>query len=654
VRATASWLCLPVALACLAAPARGATHRVPPDHWERNLVPNPGLELDADANGLPDGWNLPPGQCAWDADAKHSGARSLRFTNTDRDVYRLVTAPVALIPGVRYRIAAWVKGKDVRNGDVHDQGAGLCLEWMDAAGNWLGGHYPSCKPGTFDWTQLEGETGAVPATAARGHVVLYLRQKNTGTAWFDDVEVRAVRGLPLLVRLVAPAYRAAVEAPTKGKTIGVEVSLNRREHDLPPRGLQLRLSLPDAAFPPRPAPEDDQPARLSWELPELPAGTHPLVVRLLSGEEALAEEKIALHVVEPSARAVTLDGQGRLLVEGKPFFPLGLYLGPTEDEHLARIAEAGFNTILCYGYGAGKDPRAYLDRAAKHGLKVIYSIKDFYENSKWYPKQGKTSDLDLMRKYVTDLRDHPALLAWYTNDELGPIWMPKLQAAYDLVCELDPGHPAFQVLCVPSQNRLYYGVTDVLGVDPYPIPRHPVTMVGEWMETAREAMSAAKPVWCVPQIFQWANYSKNPKDREPTFAEKRAMIYLALIHRAQGLVGYSYYDLLKGDDKAVFARRWGEVSAIAADVRRLIPALLEGREAGADRESAVRYRVLEAGGAAYAIVVNTHGDAAADIAIPIPRGAAATRLDTGRPAALRDGKLIDTLQALESALYLVK
>lgn len=613
-------------LAAAATSALAAAPKVPAEHWGRNLVANPGFEEGAD--GRPSGWHMPPGQCAWDAAEKHSGTRSLRFTNTDRNVYRLITAPVALIPGVRYRIAAWVKGRDVRSRDGQDQGAGLCIEWSDKAGKWLGGYYPACKAGTFEWTRIEDETGAVPAEAASAHVVLYLRQHNTGTAWFDDVEVTAIRGPALDFGIVSPHYRATVQRPTEGKKLGLRVRLNLAEHDLPKGGLSFEAVVAGAdgrvLATQRSARRAETQEAGYWvvDLPQLAAGRYTLAVGLLDagGRRAGEPTTATFRVAEPVPRKVTLDDAGRLIVEGKPFFPLGLYLGPTEDEHLARIAAAGFNTILCYGYGAGKDPRAYLDRAAKHGLKVIYSIKDFYEGSAWYPKQGAASDLDQMRQYITELRDHPALLAWYINDELGPPWMPKLQAAYDLVCDLDPDHPAFQVLCVPSQNALYYGVTDILGVDPYPVPRHPVTMVGEWMDTARAAMWRAKPVWCVPQIFQWANYSKDPKDREPTLGEKRAMAYLALIHGAQGLICYSYYDLLKGGDKAVFERRWREVSAIAGEVAKLIPVLLDGREVAADLKGAVRLRALEHAGATHTVAVNTSGEALdATIAFPKAR-----------------------------------
>ncbi|MFP4055825.1 MAG: hypothetical protein ACLF0G_03030 [Candidatus Brocadiia bacterium] len=604
-----------VLLAALCASPLALGRDVPEDHWGRNLVPNPGFERDADGDGQPDGWSLPPGHCAWDAATRHGGEHSLRFTNAEPETYRLVTAPVPLLPGVRYRVSAWVKGEGVHDGDAWQQGAGICIEWHDADGKWLGGHYPKCREGTFEWARLGGESPPLPPEAARAHVVLYLRKGNVGTAWFDDVAVRALRGPAFSARLVRPAYRATVEAATDEKPIAVQVRLNRREHALPAEGLDLEAELRDPAgrllarFPPRPAPPDEGPARMAWRLPALPLGAHTLRVRL-AARRPVAERQLALRVAMPLERKVRVDERRRLAVDGEPFFPLGLYLGPTEDEHLARIAEAGFNTILCYGYGAGKEPRAYLDRAREHGLKVIYSIKDFYEGTRYYPRREGMSDIELVRRTVGDLRDHPALLAWYTNDELGPEWLPKLRAAYRLVCRLDPHHPAFQVLCRPGEFDRYYAVTDILGCDPYPVPRHPVTMVGEWMDTAHRAMATAKPVWCVPQIFRWANYTGRPQDREPTFAEKRAMAALALIHRAQGLVFYSYYDLRKGLEKGtaappeLFDRRWREASAIARMVRGLIPALLEGREVAARLEGEVRYRVLDHGGQRHVIAVN--------------------------------------------------
>jgi hypothetical protein len=641
---------------------------VPPEHWEQNLAPNPGFELDADGNQAPDGWRLPQGQCAWDAAERADGQHSLRFTNTDPGVYRLATAPVALIPGLRYRFSVAVKGQDIRSEDPSDRGATLCIEWQDAQDKWLGGAYPRGLVGTFAWTRAGGETSVVPPNAARAHVALYMREKTVGTAWFDDVQVEALRGPLLCVTLLEPAYQATLEPPTDQQKVVLEVRLNPREHPIAASGLRLRLALRDpggepvACYPLRRVPCTEEPLLVSAAVPELPFGTYQFAVELLGrGGDPLAQDTARFHVVPPVQRKVRVDARGRLLVEGQPFFPLGLYLGPTEDEHLARIAQGGFNTLLCYGYGPATDPRAYLDRAAKHGLKVIYSIKDFYEGSEWYPKREGKTDEDLIRDYVTQLRDHPALLAWYTNDELGPEWMPKLRAAYDLVRTLDPDHPTFQVLCQPDENHLYYGVTDILGVDPYPIPRRPVTMVGEWMDTARAAMRDRKPAWCVPQIFQWGVYHHDAAEREPTADEKRAMIYLALIHRAQGLVCYSYHDLFKDVPagkqvpQEVFERRWTEVTDALRDIREILPFLLDGEETAADLTSRVRYRVLRLKDKACVIFVNTDPKDMAAALIPLPCGTTARKLRSGLVVPILGGKLsMAILPPLGAAVYVVE
>lgn len=656
-----------LALGCRPVGRRAEMPEVPPEHWEQNLAGNPGFESDADGDEAPDGWKLVPGQCAWDAAEKQDGQRSLRFSNADPNVYRLVTAPIAIIPGVRYRYSVAVKGKDIRSTNPSDQGAGICIEWHDAEGKWLGGSYASCKAGTFGWTRAGGESPPVPEGAARGHVVLYLRKKSVGTAWFDDVEVQALRGPMMSVALLEPVYRATLESPTDDKQAVLEVRINRREHPEARRALRLHLALrgrdgePIAEYPSRRIASTGEPITVRATLPALAFGAYDLVVELRGRrDKPLAQDKARLHVVPPTKRKVRLDERGRLIVDGKPFFPLGLYLGPTEDEHLERIAKGGFNTILCYGYGVAKEPKAYLDRAQKHGLKVVYSIKDFYEGIRWYPKRKGKTDTDLIREYVARFRDHPAVIAWYTNDELGPQWMPKLKAAYDLVRTLDPDHPTLQVLCRPAENHLYYGVTDILGVDPYPIPRRPVTMVGEWMDTATAAMRGRKPVWCVPQIFQWGVYRHDVSQREPSFDEKRAMIYLALIHRAQGLICYSYYDLFKDVEKntkvpqEVFERRWSEVTRIAGVVKQIIPALLDGEEVAAKLDGVVRHRILKHGGRRVVIVVNTGTASSKTIALPVPGGTTAKQLDTGRTVPIEGGKLRDLLAPLGAAVYLVE
>ena len=643
----------------------------------QNLVANPGFEANADADALPDAWQAPVDMVAWDKEVRHAGGYSLRFTNTDKATYRLITQNLSLKPGTRYRVSAWVRGQDVRDGDEYDDGAGICLEWYDAAGKWVGGSYPACVKGTFSWRPVTIETGELPPQTAGGHVALYLRRNNTGTAWFDDVVVEEVTPPLLQAYLLSPAYRGEIRQPTAGAHVKVAATVARRPHALEAKTLRASLAVGGwhgsraGSASTRLAPGESSTV-LTFTLPDLPSqqcpafpgSTYTADLVLFDDGTALAGKSMRLKVLPPGEqRRVWIDDRQRLVVEGKPFFPLGLYLGPTEDEHLARIAAAGFNTILCYGYGVGANSEAYMERARAHGLKVIYSIKDFYEGTTWFPKTQGKGGLDLARQYVSALRNHPALLAWYINDELGLDFVPQLAEMYDLVSKMDPQHPAFQVLCHPPEFGRYYDVTDILGVDPYPVPRRLVSMVTEWMETAAAAMHAAKPVWAVPQLHKWGIYSGKDGEREPTYDEKRCMAFLGLIGGAKGIIFYSYYDLFRetGHSQApadVFERRWGEVTRIAADLRKVIPAALEGELVAVEMSGSgpdVRASAFRLNGHVYLLAANASSESPQDVAAKLtgaPQGAV-RKLFSGGAAKLERDALRDTLPPLGVETYLM-
>lgn len=629
---------------------------------EKNILLNGGFEEEE--NSIPVGWLLPKEVSFLDDQIAHAGKFSLKYTRSDKNDYRLISQSLPCLPGKLYKVSLWVRGENVQ-GDPADQGAGFCIEWMDKEGKWMGGTYPDCLAGTFDWQKISTLV-RIPKEAAAVNIVLYMRRGTTGTAWFDDVEV--VRTTPPLIvlRPIFPAYRGILQLPSKGKKAIAKLEIDREDYDLRGSSLWITNELRDergkiVAKGEKKLGGDEEETELSLPLPDLGPENYKWIIRVLKGNEELARESIDIRAVRQVEEKVYIDERGRLIVEGKPFFPLGLYLGPTEDEHLKRIAEAGFNTILCYGYGVGDEPEAYLERAQKYGLKVIYSIKDFYEGTRWFPQMGK-SGLELAKEYVEKLRDHPALLVWYINDELPISYLPRLSEMYELVKKLDPNHPQLQVLYQLPDLELYYNCTDIMGVDPYPIPSQPITMVSEWTSSAVKAMANSKPVWVVPQIFDWSVYNPDNPPREPTFEEKKNMFYQALINGAKGLIAYSYFDLLevtggKEAPKEVFERRWQEISAIAREVKKLIPVLLEGKDVaqlqGKLGDGKVMIRGLAYQNKLCILVANISSDRVSlTVSLPGKGWREAKRID-GAPITLKAGKLSDQLKPLEATTYVV-
>ena len=295
---------------------------------------------------------------------------------------------------------------------------------------------------------------------------------------------------------------------------------------------------------------------------------------------------------------VRIDEENRLIVNGVPFFPMGFF-GPGGDEGMARIAAAGYNTILCYGYGlhAGiEGARDFLDRAQKHGLWVLYSLKDYYP--KYYEKKWPSlnlaakglSNAELARtRHVEPLKDHPALLAWYIADEHVPANSGRqphgrdyMLALQEMVHEVDPNHPTMAVTNTKwSKPPQYIGAADIVTADPYPIPGQPLKTVSDYLDELRDGVTSNMPVWHCVQVFDKGVYGGIGDTREPTFSEIRCMTYLGLTRAVNGVIYYHYNDLMRragrqNENELNFQRRWAQMQCIAPELEKAARLLLHG------------------------------------------------------------------------------
>jgi hypothetical protein len=143
---------------------------------------------------------------------------------------------------------------------------------------------------------------------------------------------------------------------------------------------------------------------------------------------------------------------GQLRVDGAPFFPVGMYAHGLDDADWAWMQAAGINTVVTYTNGlAAEAVRAvtpanltaigrFLDGAHAHDVKVFLSLKDFYDQTNHL---GADTNDQLVTSIVEAVRDHPALLGWYVNDEYKTDYLATLEKRARLLVALDPHH----VLC---------------------------------------------------------------------------------------------------------------------------------------------------------------------------------------------------------------
>ena len=314
----------------------------------------------------------------------------------------------------------------------------------------------------------------------------------------------------------------------------------------------------------------------------LPEGRYWLAARWqdpVGGADSLA---VACEKFAPAAREVKIDLFSQsLLVDGEPFFPIGLYW--LRAEELGPMRRLHFNSGDYFYKLRGEEVAALMDAAAVEGMQILLELTE-------YARRQPEPDYRAIAALVKRYRQHPALLAWYLVDEPDETKMAPASALaiYELIRELDPYHPVYLVNNRPRTYAAYSDASDILAIDVYPIPNYPITQVRDYMQRARWTSLGRKPVWLIAQAFggveHWA--------RSPTASELRNMIYQGLVEGAKGVLFYRYCQ--ENERHIQPLALWREVQHLAAELAELGPVLLqeehrlESQAAGAEVEVVVK------------------------------------------------------------------
>ena len=238
----------------------------------------------------------------------------------------------------------------------------------------------------------------------------------------------------------------------------------------------------------------------------LPEGRYWLTARWrdpVGGADSLA---VLCEKFAPAAREVKIDLFSQsLLVDGEPFFPIGLYW--LRADILAPMRQLHFNSGDYYYKLRGEEVASLMDAAAVEGMQILLELTE-------YARQKPEPDYRAIAALVKRYRQHPALLAWYLVDEPDETKMNPAAALamYELIRELDPYHPVYLVNNRPRTYAAYSDASDILAIDVYPIPNYPITQVGNYMQRARWTSLGQKPVWLIAQAFGgWSTGHVRPR-----------------------------------------------------------------------------------------------------------------------------------------------
>ena len=365
--------------------------------------------------------------------------------------------------------------------------------------------------------------------------------------------------LPPLFEVQPNAYRGIISTERRVDSVDFKVELNPALEDL--RGARIKLEVfnsqsnkvADAiAYVSR----DKVPGHM-WipiKLPHtLPAGSYAVRGALNKGRGTVLSET-SFRIFEPTKSQTIIDGDNTLLVQGKPFFPLGIY-------HVAgkykEVSDIGFNFCQFWRWMLGGntpdgEPQG-LAGARTNGLMCL-----FESNHKF---------VGLQQESVARLGSNPAISMWYVGDEPTEGDDLMLRTTNDEWHKYDEQHPTYLLLCRPDLFGDLHPYGDILAFNAGggKTLEEMAKKAVENIEKARAATDGHKALiyvpWSIPDNFETV----------------RILAYTAIVSDIRGIIWYCW-DQTGGGPVGIGLSKNPEYQAkfkdLLAEIKSFMPGLL--------------------------------------------------------------------------------
>lgn len=322
------------------------------------------------------------------------------------------------------------------------------------------------------------------------------------------------------------------------------------------------------------------------------------------------------------ATTASIAPDGNVLVNGEPFFPIGIYhvswIGNRQggkavpDLHLA--ADAGFN-LFHATIDSRDDTQDLLDAAAARGVYVIGEVP--------WPAHGPDD-------FVNEWQHEPSIIGWLIADDFnapysGPAYNhppSQLVARRAELAALAPQHLSYASGGAYPGFRIdeFAGTMDLMGFQSYPLgaqnspDEYALQENVDSFDWVRDRLAGTGQTFIAnPQAYKWGG------SRYPTPREARNLLYAPLLRGAKGVLWYTMWE---GSDRYLPKTApdlWAELPALNHETATLAPFLLHGTRTelvtGDPRVHAARW---ELAGQTLVLALGTHREGTRPVALALP------------------------------------
>ncbi|MBR6588200.1 MAG: hypothetical protein IKK82_12370 [Kiritimatiellae bacterium] len=319
-------------------------------------------------------FSVPEGDYRYVDGAGWEGRRAIVFRSETPCRGKCPFVALDLAPGYQYEFTAIVQSRLSEDSVVE-----LSLSWFDSLGKRISS--ATGKPMNDNevlpdgWVRYGAKTPIIPANAVRGAMHVYVCHGGKGRAVFDRFTLKQ-----LDAKWVGPLLSSAYQNVAVDGTVRFAVPLMHFEALRIPKGeLCATFTMKGADGKPFSLPPsciDGRHAEVSVDVSRLAKGSNPVVFELKTTKRSYGISKCTFTRADAlPERKVWIDSKKRLIVDGKPFFMLGMYWRKITDKELDVFCPSPFNTVL----PCQRPVRAQFDLCQKRGLKMCYPFENLYD-----------------------------------------------------------------------------------------------------------------------------------------------------------------------------------------------------------------------------------------------------------------------------------
>ena len=287
------------------------------------------------------------------------------------------------------------------------------------------------------------------------------------------------------------------------------------------------------------------------------------------------------------------------------------------------------------------DCREYLDFLRDHNCygKALILIT---------PHKPEKPDLEEVRQFVREMKDHPALLEWYLDEPEFRYTPEEMTQLSQTVRNEDPDHPVYVNLCDPSKFHLYAPSSDIASYDIYPFPGAGLIESQKRTQALLKAFPSA-PFDSYLQMFNFKTMDM------PTFDQLRASFLLDRINGSHSLISLSWgstHQSFQTDPELQSYYR-----AIVSMFRRLEPVLRNPAAEPLPLESShefVAHKMFQEGDTPVLLLVNLSNDTPTDVSFSHAATEAEDFFDPAWTYKPEDGKYRFRLEPNQSLVLRLK